>query len=102
MRLVAERLQRVWGDGDAVLPVDTRLPEAALATLLDGMAPDELVESTLHVDPGSLGLPPEGPYLARDELTGEEWTWEGPTAYVKLGPDERVAHVLSLVRHHGP
>ena len=66
------------------------------------LAPDELVESTLHVDPGSLGLPPEGPYLARDELTGEEWTWEGPTAYVKLGPDERVAHVLSLVRHHGP
>jgi o-succinylbenzoate---CoA ligase len=40
---VAE-LQRAWDEGDAVLPVDTRLPRPALDLLLAAMAPDELVE----------------------------------------------------------
>ena len=37
-------LQRAWDAGDALLPVDTRLPGPALDALLVEMAPDELVE----------------------------------------------------------
>ena len=34
-----DALQRVWDDGDALLPVDPRLPGPALAELLDVAAP---------------------------------------------------------------
>ncbi len=39
-----DELQRAWDAGDAVLPVDDRLPAPALDTLVDAMAPDELTE----------------------------------------------------------
>lgn len=38
-----ERLQRVWDDGDAVLPLDPRLPRPAAEALLDAMRPDVVV-----------------------------------------------------------
>ncbi|HTT85982.1 MAG TPA: AMP-binding protein [Acidimicrobiales bacterium] len=38
------RLRRAWDDGDAVLPVDPRLPGAALERLLAGLAPAVLVD----------------------------------------------------------
>jgi O-succinylbenzoic acid--CoA ligase len=42
-RFVAE-LQRAWDDGDAVLPVDTRLPPAMVTGLLEAMAPAMVVD----------------------------------------------------------
>jgi O-succinylbenzoic acid--CoA ligase len=39
-----DELRRAWDDGDAVLPVDTRLPEAARDRLLDAMAPAVVVD----------------------------------------------------------
>lgn len=51
-----EALRRHWDDGDAVLPVDPRLPPPAVAELFEAMEP------TLVVDPGSPA--PEG--SARD------------------------------------
>lgn len=37
------RLQQVWDDGDAVLPVDPRLPALARKRLLDALAPTSVV-----------------------------------------------------------
>jgi o-succinylbenzoate---CoA ligase len=37
-----DELQRSWDDGDAVLPVDPRLPDAARRRLLDALRPAEL------------------------------------------------------------
>lgn len=40
-----DRLRRAWDQGDAVLPVDTRLPAPAVARLLDALAPAVVVEA---------------------------------------------------------
>ncbi|MFM7253912.1 MAG: class I adenylate-forming enzyme family protein [Ilumatobacteraceae bacterium] len=39
-----DALRRAWEDGDAVLPVDRRLPPAARARLLERLAPSALVD----------------------------------------------------------
>ncbi len=39
-----DELRRAWDDGDAVLPVDLRLPAAARRVLLDELAPTVVVE----------------------------------------------------------
>ncbi len=59
--------------------------------------PDQVVESSVHVDLGALGLP-DVPFDVLDELTGESWTWSPAGNYVRFGPAERVAHVFSLPR----
>ena len=48
---------------------------------------------TVEIDLAALGLPEQ--VTARDLLTHEEWTW-GATAFVRLDPAERPAHVLAL------
>ncbi len=58
---LAERLEAVWAEGDAALPLDPNLPEAALARLLDELRPARLITSTGEaalrggqlVDPGT-------------------------------------------------
>ena len=39
-----DALRRAWDEGDAVLPVDRRLPPPARAALLEAMAPTHLVD----------------------------------------------------------
>jgi len=41
-----ELLQRVWDDGDALLPLDPRLPDLAVERLLDAMRPARLIDAT--------------------------------------------------------
>jgi len=48
---------------------------------------------TVEIDLAALGLPAQ--VRARDLLTHEEWTW-GSSAYVRLDPTERPAHVVAL------
>jgi starch synthase (maltosyl-transferring) len=55
-------------------------------------------EDTLWLDLAALGLPGDEPYTAHDELTGQTFTWQGHTPYVKLDPAETPGHVLHLKR----
>ncbi|WP_407650368.1 alpha-1,4-glucan--maltose-1-phosphate maltosyltransferase [Cellulomonas edaphi] len=50
-------------------------------------------EGTVEIDLAALGLPEQ--VTARDLLTHEEWTW-GSSAFVRLDPAVRPAHILSL------
>jgi starch synthase (maltosyl-transferring) len=43
-----------------------------------------------------LGIPPEVPFEAYDELTGTSYVWRGPENYVRLDPALQPAHVLHL------
>ena len=55
-----EAMQRAWADGDAVLPVDPRLPAPARNGLLDAARPDEPVEdgdALVVATSGSTGQP---------------------------------------------
>lgn len=52
-------------------------------------------QSTIHIDLNALGLPTNGTYRVKDELTGREfdWSWDN---YVALAPWADVAHILSV------
>lgn len=43
--LFVDTVKRVWGNGDAVLPIDQRLPVSAKRLLLEAMAPTEVIDS---------------------------------------------------------
>lgn len=48
-----EALERAWDAGNAVLPIDRRLPANARAALLESLAPDRLLDSEgMHELPG--------------------------------------------------
>lgn len=48
-----EALERAWDTGNAVLPIDRRLPASARALLLESLAPDRLVDDEgMHELPG--------------------------------------------------
>jgi starch synthase (maltosyl-transferring) len=55
-------------------------------------------EDTLWIDLGALGLPWDQPFEAVDELNDRTFTWQGSNPYVRLDPEDAVAHVLHL-RH---
>ncbi len=50
-----DAMRRTWGSGDTVLPVDPRLPAAAVGALLDAMRPARIIDAT--GDPASLPDP---------------------------------------------
>lgn len=68
-----DALQRIWDAGDAVLPVDSRLPRPAVDQLLDGLRPSTVVDPD-GSHPRTGGLPVrEGDALvvATSGTTGE-------------------------------
>ena len=59
-----DTMRRIWDAGDAVLPVDPRLPEAGVAALLEAMRPHRIIET----DGGSTALPDARPTEPGDAL----------------------------------
>ncbi len=53
-----QAIQRIWDDGDAMLPLDPRLPAPAVERLLDLMRPARLVDAAgdEHPRPGALPI----------------------------------------------
>ena len=62
------------------------------------LSPDRVVEDTLWLDLGELGMPWNEPFVAHDELTGDTFTWQGASPYVRLDPEQTPGHVLHLTR----
>ena len=58
--------------------------------------PLAVVEDTLWIDLGALGLPWAGDLEAEDLLTGQVFRWNGPSPYVRIDPAIAPGHVLSL------
>ena len=52
-------------------------------------------DDTVVLDLAALGMPAHRPFTAYDELSGAVYTWQGPSAYVRLDPWV-AAHVFSL------
>jgi O-succinylbenzoic acid--CoA ligase len=50
-------VQRAWSNGDAVLPIDQRLPLASKQMLLDTMAPSEIIDASFAVSSLPNGRP---------------------------------------------
>ena len=65
-----EALQRTWDEGDAVLPVDPRLPRPAVMSLVETMRPDEPVDegdALVVATSGTTGSP-RGVVLTHDAV----------------------------------
>ena len=45
-QMFVEQVQRAWSNGDAVLPIDQRLPPTGKKLLLDAMAPSEVIDAS--------------------------------------------------------
>jgi starch synthase (maltosyl-transferring) len=72
---------------------EDRTDALVVAVTLD---PVRAQETILHLPLATLGLPADRPYVVADELSGERYVWNGPSAFVRFEPWSRVAHVLDL------
>jgi len=57
--------------------------------------PHQVRETVVHLDLGSLGLPPGSTFTVEDLVTGAEWVW-GADNYVRLDPFVEPVHVLHV------
>jgi starch synthase (maltosyl-transferring) len=57
--------------------------------------PHQVRETVVHLDLGSLGLPPGSTFTVEDLVTGTEWVW-GADNYVRLDPFVEPVHVLHV------
>lgn len=72
-RLFVDALQRAWEHGDAVLPVDPRLPKPAVEHLLDAVRPSAVVDRDgSHALPGGVPIEPgDALVMATSGTTGQ-------------------------------
>ncbi|MCM8610847.1 alpha-1,4-glucan--maltose-1-phosphate maltosyltransferase [Accumulibacter sp.] len=54
--------------------------------------------SLLHIPLATFGIEAGEQYQAHDLLSDERYRWSGPTAYVELAPDTKMAHVIKIRR----
>lgn len=62
------------------------------------LTPDDICEATVYLDLDTLGFSGAASLIVRDELTDESWQWGPSGNYVRLDPQERVAHIFSLTQ----
>ncbi len=60
--------------------------------------PHNAHETMIDVPLAALGIGESEPYAVTDLLTGERYPWQGPRAYVRLDPKEKVGHLLRVER----
>jgi starch synthase (maltosyl-transferring) len=55
-------------------------------------------ETMIHVPIQRLGIADGEPYEVADLLSGARYTWRGARNFVRLDPNDRVAHVFRVSR----
>ena len=89
-----DALERAWGDGDAVLPLDPRLPEAAVDLLVAAMRLDEPVDdgdALVVATSGTTGAP-KGVVLTHDAVRSSAMATSA-----RLGVDPATDRWLSVL-----
>jgi len=56
--------------------------------------PHETRECLVHINPWEIGKGDDEPYVVHDLLSGQRWTWQGWTNYVRLDPHAEPAHLF--------
>jgi starch synthase (maltosyl-transferring) len=70
-------------------------PDILVAVNLDPSKPQATM---VHVPLEAMGIAPDESYDVRDLITGARFTWQGPRNYVRLDPNDQVAHILRVER----
>jgi starch synthase (maltosyl-transferring) len=70
-------------------------PDILVAVNLD---PTKAQATMVHVPIEKMGLKPGEPYVVHDLITNARFTWHGARNYVRLDPNDQVAHVLRVER----
>jgi starch synthase (maltosyl-transferring) len=98
----------IWGlrdirfhqaDDDRFLVYSRGHVDSDLLVCVVHLDPHEAHDTTVRLDLGALGLPPDRPYQLHDVLSGATYVWGGEAAYVRLDPAVgQVAHLLHVTR----
>ncbi|MEO8897385.1 MAG: maltotransferase domain-containing protein [Candidatus Dormibacter sp.] len=84
-------------DSDQMLCVSRISDDGAdVLLVIVNLDPHSAHEATTWLDLSSLGIPPDTPFAAHDELTDITYWWRGAANYVRLDPAVQPAHILHL------
>ncbi len=84
-------------DNEQILVYSRGHADRGLLLCAVNLDPHHPQETTVRLDLGALGLPHDGVYRLRDELTGESYEWHGEASYVRLDPTTgQVAHLFQV------
>jgi len=70
-------------------------PDILVAVNLD---PSKVQATMVHVPLDAMGIAPSERYVVHDVITGARFTWTGARNYVRLDPNDQVAHILRVER----
>ncbi len=92
-------LGNIWfhhTENDSVIAYSKRSRDGSDTVLVVvNLDPSNAQESTLHLNLEQLGLGPDEPFCAVDEITGRPFYWRGSQAYVWLPADDP-GHLLTI------
>jgi starch synthase (maltosyl-transferring) len=90
-------LDFVNSDYDGILAYRKHAPGNELLAVVN-LDPHQAHESMIELPLAALGIGPNEPYEMNDLLTGTRYVWRGARNYVRLDPNERVAHLFRISR----
>jgi starch synthase (maltosyl-transferring) len=89
--------EAVKTDHDGIFAYRKHAPGNELLVVVN-LDPHAAHETMVDVPIGAMGIEPSEAYEVTDLLTGSRYTWRGSRNYVRLDPNERVAHLFRISR----
>ncbi|HYQ26283.1 MAG TPA: alpha-1,4-glucan--maltose-1-phosphate maltosyltransferase [Polyangiaceae bacterium] len=90
-------LELVQSDYDGIFAYRKYAPGNELLVVVN-LDPHQTHEATIDVPIAAMGIDVNEPYEVNDLLSGMRYTWRGSRNYVRLDPNERVAHLFRVTR----
>jgi starch synthase (maltosyl-transferring) len=90
-------IEMVATDFDGIFAYRKHAPGNELLVIVN-LDPHQAHETMVDVPLAAMGIEPNEPYEVNDLLTGMRYTWRGSRNYVRLDPNERVAHLFRVTR----
>jgi starch synthase (maltosyl-transferring) len=81
-------------------PATANNPQPNDLIVIANLDPHRMHECMIHIPLEKLGLGEDELFEVEDLLTGLRHTWRGRRNYVRLDPNERVGHVMRILRKH--
>ncbi|MGC4069756.1 MAG: alpha-1,4-glucan--maltose-1-phosphate maltosyltransferase [Polyangiaceae bacterium] len=81
-------------------PASAGSPQGNDIIVIVNLDPHRMHECMIHIPLEKLGIGEEELFEIEDLLTGIRHTWRGRRNYVRLDPNERIGHVMRILRRH--